>query len=216
MYRRHDLVWLSARGWERVLAGSGQASGHAAALAAWQQGGWPATVRRADADGSSDTVALGISVLAAGAGKLRIGFCAALSDVINSTAALALAHLPPELPAAWRTHVPALQADLQGLPVQFYGSASHQAVTGQVYLRDQSDLDLLACPRSPAELNFMLAKFARHGEALPLDGEIVFPSGAAVAWKEWQGAVHDGDRVLVKDARMVRLASRAALLAEFT
>jgi phosphoribosyl-dephospho-CoA transferase len=43
---------------------------------------------------------------------------------------------------------------------------------------------------------------------LPLDGEIVFPSGDAVAWKEWAGA----ERVLVKRASAVRLAPVAELL----
>jgi phosphoribosyl-dephospho-CoA transferase len=52
-----------------------------------------------------------------------------------------------------------------------------------------------------------------HAAVLPLDGEIVFPTGAAVSWKEWLGAGPARARVLVKDAGAVRLAHMADLLA---
>ena len=57
-----------------------------------------------------------------------------------------------------------------------------------------------------------LALLERHAATLPLDGEIVFPSGAAVAWKEWLSASRNEARVLVKDAGAVRLAPMAELL----
>jgi phosphoribosyl-dephospho-CoA transferase len=53
---------------------------------------------------------------------------------------------------------------------------------------------------------------------LPLDGEIIFPSGQAVAWKEWRNAASTaiGTRVLVKRIDCVLLAEPATLLDEFT
>jgi phosphoribosyl-dephospho-CoA transferase len=53
---------------------------------------------------------------------------------------------------------------------------------------------------------------------LPLDGEIVFPSGQAVAWKEWRNALsaQSRARVLVKRIDSVLMADPAALLDEFT
>jgi phosphoribosyl-dephospho-CoA transferase len=52
---------------------------------------------------------------------------------------------------------------------------------------------------------------------LPLDGEIVFPGGVAVSWKEWrQVAVKGGDpdnKVLVKTPDTVKLERVGALAA---
>jgi phosphoribosyl-dephospho-CoA transferase len=72
-----------------------------------------------------------------------------------------------------------------------------------------SDIDLLFFPANRNALDAGLALLERYSAVLPLDGEIVFPSGDAVAWKEWLNA----DRVMVKDAVTVRLAPTAALLA---
>ena len=211
MHRRHDLIWLSPRGWNRARQ---TAPAHAEAFNIWERGGWPATVRRADPDAGGDEVALGISVLQSGAPKLRIGFRAALADVFQAGPPLLLARLPARLPAAWREPVTQLQTETRMLPLHFYGSASLQALTGQPYLNHASDLDLLAYPASRDELAEIVARLVAHADALPLDGEIVFPSGAAVAWKEWSMASQEGSRVLVKDARTVRLARRSALIEE--
>lgn len=211
MHRRHDLIWLSPRGWRSARA---QLPAYAAALCAWEQGAWPATVRRADPDAGSDEVSLGISVMQAGAPKLRIGFRAACADVLRITPPLPLASLPPELPKGWAEPVAQLQADTCTLPLHFYGSASLQALTGQPYLNADSDLDLLAYPVSRNQLSEIVERLAFHAGPLPLDGEIVFPSGAAVAWKEWQMALRNASRVLVKDLASVRLAQPATLLGE--
>jgi phosphoribosyl-dephospho-CoA transferase len=48
---------------------------------------------------------------------------------------------------------------------------------------------------------------------VPLDGEVVFPGGAAVAWKEWRGAYDSGRKVLVKTIDEVQLSWPEALLA---
>ena len=215
MHRRHDLAWLSPDGWRHARA---QAPAHAAVLITWEQGGWPATVRRADPDAGDDEVSLGVSVMQGGSAKLRIGFRAALADIALITPPLPLAALPPGLPRAWRQQTAALQADALtlSLPLHFYGSASLQALTGQAYLNDASDLDLLAYPLSRDGLCEIVERLAFHARVLPLDGEIMFPSGAAVAWKEWQMALRSASRVLVKDLNSVRLAQPSALLEELT
>jgi phosphoribosyl-dephospho-CoA transferase len=48
-------------------------------------------------------------------------------------------------------------------------------------------------------------------QQLPLDGEVLFPSGDAVAWKEWVGAGYS-ERVLAKCRDTVRLARREELM----
>jgi phosphoribosyl-dephospho-CoA transferase len=77
-----------------------------------------------------------------------------------------------------------------------------------------SDIDLLFFPRNSAQLYKGMDLFASHAKALPLDGEIIFPAGQAVAWKEWLAAMRASSacRVLVKEKHSVHLSTMDALL----
>ena len=218
MYARHDLVWLGETGWDRVLAGAAPAS--SAALAAWRAAGWPAVVRRAEADMAAGEVALGIPLPPrAGDGrKVRIAGRVGIDAIRRHAGPLALAQVhATELPSHWRPALAELdrQARACGIVLRVYGSTALQALTGQRYLSAASDIDLLLHPRSQGELALGLALLQRFAAQLPLDGEIVFPGGRAVAWKEWSAALGGaaGTRVLVKEMTRVCLAPIEALLA---
>ncbi len=60
----------------------------------------------------------------------------------------------------------------------------------------------------------MLAVITRweHSYGLRADGEIVFPDGMAVAWREWS---RPNDRVLAKRIDTVKLVKREVLVATF-
>lgn len=211
MYSRHELVWLTAAGWQAARAA---APGQDAALARWQREDWPAVVRRRDAGVADDIVCLGVALPPDADGvKCRIALQASTAGVSRSMRALPLADAAAAAPPAWRDGLRALAADAQALALRAYGSLALQACTGLPYLRPSSDIDLLLYPRSAGELRTGLALLAEHGRRLPLDGEVVFPSGAAVAWKEWLDAGRAGARVLVKERGAVRLDHPAALLA---
>jgi phosphoribosyl-dephospho-CoA transferase len=97
-----------------------------------------------------------------------------------------------------------------------FGSLAMQTLTGERYLGDSSDIDLLLRPRDHAQLAAGLALVASHAGRLPLDGEIEFPLGHAVSWKEWLGACTDpADRVLAKRLDAVALLRRDTLLGQF-
>jgi phosphoribosyl-dephospho-CoA transferase len=66
---------------------------------------------------------------------------------------------------------------------------------------------------SKQQLHAGLALLGGPAHGLPLDGEIMFPSGQAVSWKEWASASTASARVLVKDADSARLAALEELLA---
>jgi phosphoribosyl-dephospho-CoA transferase len=91
------------------------------------------------------------------------------------------------------------------------------ALTGDRYLGAGSDVDLLLRPLDGAQLDAGLALIARHAQSLPLDGEIEFPSGHAVSWKEWLGVEKQqgADRVLAKHLDTVALLRRDELLGQF-
>ena len=236
IYSRHDLVWLSASGWAAARARA--LPEHASAIGLWQQQDWPAVVRRSDADAGPDEVCLGIALPPDPHGKkVRIALRARTCDVARTASPLALAQvvmqmtghlsarlpaplpaplpalLPALLPDKWRENLSALAGDSAGLTIRMYGSAALQLVTGLAYVRPASDIDLLFYPATGTQLDCGVALLSQHAKGLPLDGEIVFPGGQAVAWKEWLATDAGNARVLVKHASGVRLASRDALLA---
>jgi phosphoribosyl-dephospho-CoA transferase len=209
MFSRHDLIWLTAKGWDAALERA--IPGQHAAIEQWRRKDWPAVVRRADIGLASGQVSLGIPLPPSTDGvKGRIALNAFDGDVARRSPPLALADAARAAPERWR---PALDSLALSMPLHAYGSLAMQAITGQHYLTPTSDIDLLFFPADAQGLQAGLALLEQHAAILPLDGEIVFPSGAAVAWKEWIGAGKNEARVLVKDAGAVRLATMDHLLA---
>jgi phosphoribosyl-dephospho-CoA transferase len=217
MFARHNLVWLSEQGWN--AARDTLQHDCRAALDQWQRAGWPAIVRRADIGIADRQVCLGVALPPdpTDGSKTRIPLCAAVTDVIHSRPPLRISAVEAVVPPPWRAHLAALdtEATSNALPLRVYGSVALQALTGRRYLTHNSDIDLLFYPSSPAQLTAGLRLLESYASFLPLDGEIVFPSGQAVAWKEWRNATRENSRprVLVKGTHAVSLASMESLLA---
>lgn len=209
MFSRHELVWLTGRGWDAALERA--LPGQQVAIEQWRREDWPAVVRRADTGLAVGEVSLGIPLPPTPDGvKGRIALNASGIDVAQRRPALTLVEAAQAASAHWR---PALDVLAASVPLRAYGSLAMQAITGQAYLTPSSDIDLLFFPAAANALRAGLALLEHHAAVLPLDGEIVFPSGAAVAWKEWLNASRNEARVLVKEAGAVRLAPTAELLA---
>lgn len=216
---RHTLVWLSGAGW-RAAIDTAQ-PGHRAALAQWAQRDWPVVLRRQDADVGADEICLGLPLPpdAVTGAKLRISLRIPVGHIARSAptlelreavAALAVSATP--VPASIRhARLTALCDDAGTLRLRVFGSLAMQALTGLPYLSPSSDVDVLFHPSSQQQMRDGIALLARHAEHLPLDGELVFPGGAAVSWKEWHSARQA--KVLVKEFQSVRLAHTADLLA---
>jgi phosphoribosyl-dephospho-CoA transferase len=216
MFARHDLVWLSDHGWQAALNSAAPHCRYAIKL--WQQAEWPAIVRRADTGTLDDEVCLGIALPPdpADGSKKRIPLRAPVSDITKTTSPLCIDAAIAAAPAAWRAGLAALQQQAQkrDLSLRIYGSLALQTLTKQRYITAASDIDLLLIPATSGQLFAGLDLLASHAAVLPLDGEIVFPSGQAVAWKEWRNATSASSdmRVLVKGKQSVSLQNTAALL----
>lgn len=217
MFARHDLVWLSDRGWRRARD---MAPAHFhGTIETWRQADWPAIVRRADADLLPDQLSIGIALppRPIDGCKTRIGLRMPRSDVRKVLPPLSIAQINEAVPESWRPLLTALDREAcgQGLAIRVYGSVALQALTRQPYLTTASDIDVLLRPMTDAQLHRGLALLNSYADRLPLDGEIVFPRGQAVAWKELSGALRakNGPRVLVKEMQGVYLATTNALLA---
>ena len=225
-------MWPSAAGWALMLEQAALAD--RAAVVRWQQADWPAVVRRHDpaaADVStnsdpaaSDQIYLGIALPpdAVDGCKCRIALSINATLVRTLRAPLALIEAIATAPPKWRPDLQALAdaARIKEINLRVYGSLALQTLTGQVYLTDRSDIDLLFEPKTRQQLVAgvaLLSDFDRH---LPLDGEIRFPDGQAVAWKEWSDTVAAvgiqpklHTRVLAKSLQRVQLQLPAQLLA---
>jgi phosphoribosyl-dephospho-CoA transferase len=212
MYSRHDLVWLTPEGWRAAAERAGPRE--RAAIEHWANNDWPATVRRHDAGSSAGSVALGVSLPPdPGNGtKPKIALHALHQHVARRSPPMALADALPAAPAAWRDRLRELDAATGPGCLRVYGSLALQAITGRPYLSRASDIDLLFRPAGAAQLGAVVELLVSHAVYLPLDGEVVFPCGDAVAWKEWRGT-SGAARVLVKSIDGARLADRATLLA---
>lgn len=215
MLSRHDLVWLTPRGWERAF--NGAALGARDAIAGWGRAGWPAVVTRAHAELGLAQVALGIALppRPADGGKPRIALSCAAADIDRSGPALALADAVEAAPSGWRKALAALDEEAAdaGLGLRVYGSLAFQAFTGQAYVTASSDIDLLLHPATALDYRHAIDLLVRHARMLPLDGEIVFGGGRAVAWRELACAQHGQARVLAKSLQGIALVTLDRLLA---
>ena len=225
MFARHDLIWLSAAGWSAQLAAlspvasSSPASPAGAApdaLLRWRDNDWPLIVRRREPDSPADIVCAGLAAPpdpATGV-KLRIPLRVNASHIARHERPLPLLAALNAAPSGWQSAFATLADRAAGFDMRVYGSFAMQALTGQRYLRPSSDIDIAFYPRNAGQLDAGITLLAASAPHLPLDGEIIFPNGQAVSWKEWHAASDSTARVLVKAASAVQLRTPAALRAE--
>lgn len=225
--QRHDWVVLSEAGWQNLMT---TLTEEAQQLETWRTANWPLVVRRQDADVLHDkaVVCAGIALPPAHSSVMpqqkgrRISVRLARDEVSTMRAPLALDEALSSAPVMWQSALLRLlqTAAEQEMRIQVVGSLAFQAITGLPYLKPESDIDLLMRVNSKAQLAAAVNLLAQFSEVLPLDGEIIFPNTAAVAWKEWWqvqqragGALsRTQNRVLVKDMTQVRLMPIADLL----
>ncbi|KGR41516.1 malonate decarboxylase holo-[acyl-carrier-protein] synthase [Xanthomonas vasicola] len=206
MAGRHALVWLRGDAqWQAITPGA------QLRLQQWFAAGLPAVVARCDGSQSAGTLRLGVP-LPPSEGKQRLALQAHVADIARCTAPLTLDAVLPHAPVAV---LPALQALLaqthaQALHPRVFGSFAWQALTGQMYVHAQSDLDLLWSIEMPEHAHAVVALLQRWEQCYRLraDGELLLPDDNAVNWREYAG---NAQQVLVKSNRGCRLLPRAAL-----
>lgn len=205
--RRHARVWLDAA---RVAA----LSDADALVVRHVRRGLPFVMRRVLQDDPPACVPLALR-LAPGDGRRGLAFAVSRSMVMRAAPPLSLAEALRQtaLPSAWHASLTALDAALVdvGVTAHVYGSLAWQCMTGDPYLHDGSDIDLLLHPASIAQMRNCLRTLQAFAGDLPLDGEIELPDGRALAWKELAGDTRDTRYVLVKSAHGVALTERRTL-----
>ncbi len=209
MFRRHDLLVIDPHHWAAALAGLPERD-EIGLLADWARLGRPVIIRRRLAQEPEDGLPVGVQ-LPLSAARRRVALRVPQESVIARPERPDMAAASPHAPASWQPTLTALQS-LPGLsaPARVFGSLLWQCVTGLIYLRDQSDLDLtFPCAGDPQPLAEAIAAIDRTGHPR-IDGELLLADGAACHWRELLD--RDGRDILVKTDNGVDLRPRDALV----
>ncbi|MGM4902797.1 malonate decarboxylase holo-[acyl-carrier-protein] synthase [Tardiphaga sp. 866_E4_N2_1] len=204
--RRHDLVFVSPRGWQAIFARRDDLASDAL-IARWASEGWPTIRRRALPDETSG-LPLGLP-LPPSAGKRRVSLLSEHDDIFSVVRPPSLHDAFACAPPPWRATLEKLGefANRNAIDVRVYGSLAWRALTGLEYVTNRSDLDLLFGIRPETDLDRLTAELADIETAAPmrLDGELMREDGPAVNWREFHGGTA---QVLVKSLDGIALVDR--------
>lgn len=215
-FRRHDLVWLDPA----VDAGRFVAAAeHVDCTRNWVKQGRPLVVARQPeaVARQTDPLILGFTPHSTPTRK-RIILRVSRAVIVRHSRPLLLLDAIDHAPRSWRAGIYSLHAlcAKTGAVPRVYGSLSSQVFTGAGFLDAASDLDLLLECSEATQLHALLAAL----EAFPLqtpriDGEILAPTGWAVAWRELAGAIRAATprQVLAKSDCETRLIAVDQLFA---
>ena len=184
---RHQLVRLTREGWQRVRERPWDATG-AACLAHWASHDLPLVVTRQLPElRAADGIALGLPAPGRWE-RRRLALVVSRHDVSRFDEFPRAEQIRTLLPARVRRDWPHLCAALagQGALARVHGSHGWQRLTGLDHLRAGSDIDLCIHVAHADQADEVVALLQAHSHPQPrLDGELVFPDGGAVAWREW-------------------------------
>ncbi len=211
--RRHDLSYLRSGCHCRFLAGE-PGPGWSAAIAAWIADERPLVVSRQGVRAGQVQLAL---TLPARLGRQRIACTVNREEVLLTRPPLAVGDCLPRLGSGARAVLADLDATIQasGARLGVFGSLAWEVLSGESYRHAESDIDLICDLRSHRQLDDSLHALSAASARMTcrLDGELRFPGGDAVAWRELAACCHrPATQVLVKGLYEVKLKPVAALL----
>ncbi|RQS67319.1 malonate decarboxylase holo-[acyl-carrier-protein] synthase [Burkholderia sp. Bp8963] len=217
--RRHTLVTLTPAGWAALFARDAVLAADAH-VRRWAECGWPLIVRRALPGESGESAESGVFRVPLGiplppsAGKRRVAVSVDADALASAGAPPAFAAVLDAAPAAWRQPLRELDAlgTRCGVAGRVFGSLAWQALTGERYLTDSSDLDIVFPLPDPVHTRTLLDGLAAIDARAPMrvDGELLRDDGAGANWRELHAQLPE---VAVKTAGGVVLSPPAAFLA---
>jgi phosphoribosyl-dephospho-CoA transferase len=204
---RHQLVWLASSEAD-MLRFANEADRPAAE--AWLRDN-PAVVRRCEIDFGWG-VALGIP-LPSRLDRRRIALFAPAGSIIRSEPMPLLRDALATAPAEWQPTLDAANDLLNRscAAVRVYGSLGWQHITGETYLRPQSDVDLLIEPEAAFDIVTAIDAFRElaASTAPRLDGELLIARDEAAAWREFETPTPD---IMLRSRTGLALESKASIM----
>lgn len=211
--RRHDLVYLHPdAAFETPCAEAGDLFWRSARD--WIAAGRPLVAARQAGDGEG--VLLGLCLPLAQQRK-RLSIQVGRRAVAEIRRPLSIEHCCPRLPTADADVLQQLAAKAVACSANIgvFGSLAWEALSRERYRHAESDIDLIVDVETMAQFDAMLSALKKAAGQLScrLDGEIRFPDGNAVAWREVAANRESpAASVLVKGPQEVSLQPLQALL----
>lgn len=177
----------------------------------------PAVVARLQGGEPEGWLRLGVPLPPA-EGKQRLALVAPVDAVHARCEPVTLDDARAGAPTDWHAPLDALSriADDVSLTPSVFGAFAWQAITGEAYVHEHSDIDLLWRPRHRGQLPALFEALA-HWErdtGRRADGELLWPDGSGTNWRELADADRrTDDRALLKQTHGCRLLPREAVLA---
>jgi phosphoribosyl-dephospho-CoA transferase len=207
---RHQLVWLNDHAWAQIQTRPWDLQARAL-LTHWRTHRLPLVVTRQRGDVVLGQVSLGLpgptrsdrrklTINVSFSGIAEQDMCPPLAQIAQAT--------------DWCDAAGELASALaqMGIQARVYGSYAWQHLTGLTYLHADSDLDLCLEVSQLDKASQAIDLLAQTQLPMRLDGEVIFPGGHAVAWRElaqlFNGKV---SQVLLKNRHDVRLVDLAQL-----
>jgi phosphoribosyl-dephospho-CoA transferase len=210
---RNQLVWLSEPAWQQLLRQAWDAQAQAL-LQHWQCQQLPLVVCRQRTPDAPQRISLGLPAPLQWE-RRRLALDVGTPDIARS------GHFPPLAPEVLG---PADAAQLRELlqhmqclqvPLLVYGSFGWQQLSGLPCVRSGSDLDLLARVPDLNAAGQVVWLLQGLKLACRVDGELLFPNGWAIAWREYAQLIGGRvEQVLVKERGGAQLLDMAALRAQ--
>jgi len=206
-FRRHDLVWLDPQ----IDAGKFASELQAEFVRSWVKQDFPFIVARQSDEQAreSNQIILGFTLPSAPS-RTRVMLKANRHSIIRHSRPILLSETINFAPESWRIGLNNLVAlfEKYAIDARVYGSLSSEILTGMRYLDESSDLDLLLEINDETNLPEFLENLEKFPLSSPhIDGELLFPSGWSVSWRELATALLTGipRSVLAKSSREIRL-----------
>lgn len=197
-WRRHELLEIAPHAWRRILHGAPSAG--PLLVEGWAARGWPVIVRRRSETEYREFIPVGLP-LPRGSGVRRMSLLVAPRDVLRRSSPAPLETTAGTADQAWRKTIDSLVAIGAGAGVEplTIGSLLWQHLTGLAYLTPESDLDVLWPVHPGVDVRSLVRDIAAVERDAPLriDGEVVFPDGTAVNWRELREACRAAEPHLV-------------------
>ncbi len=204
---RHQLVWLDLTdpGALRFQNGADRP-----AAETWLQSN-PAIIRRCEI-GFDWGLPLGIP-LPTRLDRRRIALFAPAERIVRTEPMPLLLDVIPTAPANWRAVLRTTHTQLSrcGAITRVYGSLGWQHVTGESYLRAQSDVDLLIEPGADFDIFAALETFRDLAawNAPRFDGELLVGPDRTVSWREFDTAAPD---IMVRSRTGLALEAKSSII----
>jgi phosphoribosyl-dephospho-CoA transferase len=221
--RRHDLAYVSNGALVRTEGGHPLPPLLQTWLSEWIAAGKPLVVARQkfSPNATPPQIQLG-AALPLRLGRAKVACSVAGASLACITPALSIERASGVLPVRERSVLARLSglAESLGIALGVYGSTAWECLSGESYRRSDSDVDVICDVERRDALEPWLCAMEAAARALEdhLDGEIRFPGGDAVAWRELAraGLVNGETRVLVKSSDGVAFATVGSLLEKLT